>query len=175
MNKHGKSCPCEQKREKLKISLIDKCLLVILAIIFIQTAFNLFECGTEFSDKNAVDVIIRTSSGAIFGYFISANFMPAKSNRDSKSKIDSLTLIQNEIYVENNIDLNQTGDKQGYLCNRYQVIIITIICITSLLILIIGRNLLEFTSQSAPIVSQLKDFVSASIGFLISCGKNHKT
>lgn len=175
MKKYNKSNSNDCKRKSSPFSLVDKCLLIIMAIIFIQTTFNLFECGTNFSDKNTVDVIIRTSAGAIFGYFISANFMSKKSNNDIKIDDDNFILDKGFNLDDKNIDLLRSLQQNQTSHNSYQIIIITIICIASLIILIIGRNFFEFTSQSSAIVSQLKDFISASIGFLVSCGKQHTT
>ena len=58
-----------------RIHPVDKSLLLFMAVLLLQTAYRIFfqtETGPAASD---IDVIVRTSSSAIFGYFLSANFI----------------------------------------------------------------------------------------------------
>ncbi len=53
-----------------------------------------------------------------------------------------------------------------------QVVIVSVIGLLSLIILMVTRQFQNVTSELTAVMSQLRDFVSACIGFLISYGKN---
>ncbi|MFR3117577.1 MAG: hypothetical protein ACLTOJ_09110 [[Clostridium] symbiosum] len=57
------------------IHLVDKCLILFMTILLIQSACTLLGFPGNTAQANEIDVIIRTSSAAIFGYFLSANFI----------------------------------------------------------------------------------------------------
>lgn len=59
----------------LKIHLVDRCLLIFMLIFLIQSAYSMFFFDAASQQNNDIDIIIRTSSSAIFGYFLSANFV----------------------------------------------------------------------------------------------------
>lgn len=52
--------------------------------------------------------------------------------------------------------------------SKFQIMIVSGISISSLLLLLFLRNFWDIPDSAAPIISQLRDFVSAGIGFLIS-------
>ncbi|MFQ9800604.1 MAG: hypothetical protein ACLR23_18665 [Clostridia bacterium] len=56
------------------IRLVDKFLMLFMLILLVYSAFNLFAHEEYTQDTNAIDVIVRTSAAAIFGYFLSSNF-----------------------------------------------------------------------------------------------------
>lgn len=60
-------------RRKGRIRLMDRCLLAYMAILLAQSAYSLFSAalGTE---TGGIDIIVRTSTAAVFGYFLSANY-----------------------------------------------------------------------------------------------------
>ena len=57
-----------------KIHLVDRCLLIFMLVLMLQSAYSLFAAVSQPADSSHIDVIIRTSAAAIFGYFLSANF-----------------------------------------------------------------------------------------------------
>lgn len=57
-----------------EISISDKALIIIMIILLIQCIFNLFTPEPTNSNSISINVIIRTSVAAIFGYFLSENF-----------------------------------------------------------------------------------------------------
>lgn len=135
------------KQQVKKISFINRWLLVLMVILLIQSGHNLFANESISQNTSSIDTIVRTSSAAIFGYFISANFVRRNT---------------------------QVSDKaQPATCNKIQVTIISFIGCISLVMLLILRNRMEITPHTTATVSQLRDFISASVGFLVSCGKNH--
>ena len=53
-----------------------------MLILLLQSAYNIFLDEPAYQEENTIDVIVRTSQAAIFGYFLSANF----ANRNIKKK-----------------------------------------------------------------------------------------
>lgn len=66
-----------------RIHLVDKCLIVFMVVLLAQSAYSLFVNHTAPTENTEnIDVIVRTSIAAIFGYFLSANFIcHASSNK----------------------------------------------------------------------------------------------
>lgn len=167
-----------------------------MLILILQSAYNIFLDEPAYQEANTIDVIVRTSQAAIFGYFLSANFAHRnnkKSNKNTKVKSinnKNINLNDNKKTVENSIGFttgtdNATDFKLGNIdieneedtttdpdCSKHQVIIVTLICVACLIILLTFRDFCEVTPRAASKVSQLRDFVSAGVGFLVSCGKN---
>ena len=53
---------------------MDRCLIVFMLILYAYMLYSLLTGKSLSGDSNTVDVIVRTSAAAIFGYFISSNF-----------------------------------------------------------------------------------------------------
>lgn len=137
----------------MSLYLADRFLLIFMVILQVQTAHNLF--FNELAGKNAaaLDVVIRTTAAAIFGYFISAGF------RGEANDSDVVDPIKSEQKISCDKDYNRRI--------RQQTIIVASIGISSLLFLILARNYNETTIASHSTISQMRDFVSGSVGFLI--------
>lgn len=58
-----------------KIHLVDKYLILFMVVLMVQSAFSLFAQGQLSAEAGDIDIIVRTSAAAIFGYFLSANFV----------------------------------------------------------------------------------------------------
>ena len=185
------------------VHLIDKILLILMLLLLLQSTSTLFSTKQVGNEVNAIDIVIRTSAAAIFGYFLSANFTAyntqqssyAKSSTSAVSDIktennnntDINTALKNEIGFQANAEnqYNQTAItndsiKQNFSlednnttvgCNKIQVITVSVIGIFSLLLLIFIRNFTDLEAQATATISQLRDFISACVGFLIACGK----
>lgn len=176
------------------ICIVDRFLLLFMLLLFSYLVYRLFT-GTVFAnDTNTIDVIIRTSAAAIFGYFMSGNFgredsTPAVGNNAVPTDPPLLSAgghvpgqAQNRLGFQ--ITDSQAIEEKGKVsiaenpvvpagrCSRIQVFVVSSIGLLSLAILMIARNYPETTPELTAMVSQLRDFVSACIGFLISCGKN---
>ncbi len=130
-----------------KIRLVDKFLILIMTILLMQSAYALFFQETTSENANSIDTIVRTSAAAIFGYFISSNFI----NKETDDP-------DNEAQTTAN-------------CNKIQTIVISAIGIVSLTLLLISRNFSQLTPQTASTVAQLRDFTSSCVGFLVSYRK----
>lgn len=135
------------------LHLADRFLLIFMVILQIQTAHNLFFHELVGKDSATLDVIIRTTTAAIFGYFISAGFQGESDDSHGEDQVETEEKISN---------------KKDYIRRiRQQTIIVATIGISSLLLLILARNYHEATTASHATISQLRDFVSGSVGFLI--------
>lgn len=164
------------------LRIVDISLLIFLFILLCQSAYNII----FHSDSNSFDVIVRTTAASIFGYFLSTRFSENVETNNVSENImqrietsDNTTKIQNKIgFSESKTELisgqikdlspKQTND------NSLQIIIVSFIGLFSLILLIILRNLDPWNNGSMPLtdsalstVSQLRDFISSSIGFLI--------
>ena len=53
---------------------MDRCLLLFMAVLLVQLACGLFLPEGLAPEAGSIDVIVRTSAAAIFGYLLSANF-----------------------------------------------------------------------------------------------------
>ncbi|MBE7048766.1 MAG: hypothetical protein E7393_05300 [Ruminococcaceae bacterium] len=147
------------------ICLIDKILMAYMGILLVYIAIHLI-CSTTLKESTSVDTIIRTSASAIFGYFISNNFI--RSNSDTESKSEMNIQAQNDITEQE----KNTAVNISVYCSKLQIIVVSAIGFIALVLLLISRNYTQTTPEFSATVSQLRDFLSASIGFLVSCGKS---
>ena len=74
-------------RHSNRIPLVDKCLLVFFLALLTQSAYSLFSHNGTGSEIEHIDVIVRTSSAAIFGYILSANFILQAEGKSRQTKI----------------------------------------------------------------------------------------
>ena len=173
--------------------IVDLLLILFLLILFCYMIFHLFSGADNLQENNTVDVIVRTSLAAVIGYFVSGNFGASSSSSPEGSGIpvQSFSLsgesqtglngqIRNQIgfktsdgggsQPQGGISLTKTVSYNKH--RRIQLLVVSAVGLISLLTLLLTRYLpyngLEYTA----IISQLRDFVSLSIGFLISYGKN---
>ena len=81
---------------------------------------------------------------------------------------------ESEEIVQNDADMLVTDTTEqlqsSVCCDRIQVVVVSIIGLFSLIVLLVARQFPSTAAEYTAIVSQLRDFLSASIGFLISCG-----
>lgn len=161
------------------IYLIDKILILYMIILLIYTAIHLFN-GAAMQESTTVDTIIRTSASAIFGYFISNNFI--KSNSGAKSQnisdsdsenaaADKIAIPQSDIVQQDAENEKNAAAESNVCCCNLQIIVVSGIGLISLVLLLISRKCTNTTPEFSATVSQLRDFLSACIGFLVSCGK----
>ena len=177
---------------------MDRFLIVFMLILYAYMLYSLLTGKPLSGDSNTVDVIVRTSAAAIFGYFISSNFASGRGyiydtydtgsnigvgagTEQNSAAISSGTTVERQIGFH--VSSENTDVEPGQITYRenaitdtkksckLQVMIVAVIGLISLAILLIARNFQHDAPEVTAIVSQLRDFVSACIGFLISCGK----
>lgn len=168
--------------------IIDRLLMIYMLILLLYTAFNLF-FGPKFSsDSTPLDILVRTSAAAIFGYFVSGNFVTGRTSDADLSKAVSQKDVNEQNKNEDKINpeltpsdpslqanktelpnQNNKGCTSKY--NKVQITVVAAIGIFSLIILLAADKMGDIAEQSPATVSQLRDFVSACVGFLVSCAK----
>ncbi|MEG2118711.1 MAG: hypothetical protein RRY53_00025 [Pseudoflavonifractor sp.] len=169
------------------LHLVDRCLLILFGILLLQVTLNLFLNETTSQETSAIDVVVRTSAAGIFGYLISANFNQ-RHQRSARNVAGAAAPqgVQGQtapppLGAAGHIGFSASGGgfaqapappeltpcKGGGDCT--QILVITAVGVLSLCVLLVLRYLAVPTSLAAGTVSQLRDFVSGSVGFLISC------
>lgn len=167
------------------LCLVDRLLLTFMIILLVQSAHNLFFYEIVQQDSETLDVVIRTTAAAIFGYFISGGFRGTASQGTASGQntigfVSSDKEIPNrptarigfsaEAPSEDKLQLGQakeTIDTNAHKRIRQQLVIVSCIGLSSLIMLIIARNFIPLSNSSIATLSQLRDFVSGSVGFLI--------
>lgn len=163
-----------------RISIKDKALIIIMAILMWQSAYILFIGDGANPNSKSIDVVVRTTSAAVFGYFLSANFLNKNAEKDEDSKEDRIEettcICENVKKIERN-KADEVGDEQYNTYFITQIIIAAAIGIISLIILSVARDIPGIPIESVSALAQFRDFVSGCVGFLIGIpsGKNSKS
>ena len=172
-----------------KIHPMDRGLLLFLAVLLSQSAYSLFVPGGESQFTGDIDIIVRTSSAAIFGYLLSGNFIDrvqAGCSCKAVSKTDltaptegPVGRLRGQIGFTDGETTPAAGSAQGTgsaappAACCLQIVTATAIGLFCLGVLIALRNLApaddpRLTSPAViAIVAQFRDFVSGCVGFLI--------
>lgn len=85
--------PNHQRFQRMKaawaeVHLVDRCLLLFMAVLLVQLACGLFLPEGLAPEASSIDVIVRTSAAAIFGYLLSGNFNRG-SEQETAERSDS--------------------------------------------------------------------------------------
>lgn len=178
-----------------QIHPVDRSLLIFMAVLLAQSVYNLFVPGDPGQATGDIDIVVRTSSAAIFGYFLSANFTRrTTSSRQAPVQGQAHMLEMGErtaptgpmarIGFDAGSDpalpgpppaqaTSPAGETASTGCLQIRVAAaIGLLCLVALLAL---RNLSQWGMLSiqweavTATVSQLRDFISGCVGFLIGC------
>ena len=180
-----------------QLHLVDRCLLILMAVLLAQSTYTLFFPGGEGQLSGSIDIVIRTSAASIFGYFLSANFAARdqqEPNAPSSSQEVPAALLEptpgsaaapkSQIGFASDPTSTQTGGIQTQgnsssagpsRCCRFQVLVAACMGLFCLGVLILIRNTglsdtaPEGSSSLTATVSQFRDFISGCVGFLIGC------
>lgn len=179
-----------------RIHPVDKSLLLFMLILLIQSAVNLFLPASGSSITGDIDIVVRTSAAAIFGYFLSANFIGQdEASGQATQAAQAHILKAGTDPVQDSAPRAQIGfsagesdtetavppvqvPQQSIRC--LQVRAATFIGLFCLIALLILRNLtqLGIVSPASDSVTgtivQFRDFISGCVGFLIGC-PTHQT
>lgn len=166
-----------------RMHLADGMLLLFMVVLLIQTGHNLFFHELAQGDSVELDVVLRTTTASIFGYFISAGVQGRSLNTAVRTTnkigfstpqedgpVDSLEGVsapvsQAERPDQPALEETQEADRLGR-----QIVIVGSIGLAALGLLILARNCEQSSQESLATLSQLRDFVSGSVGFLIGHG-----
>lgn len=162
-----------------RVPLKDKFLLIFMVLLLAQSALNLFVKDLAISETSPLDIVIRTTSATIFGYFIGIGFLRETSFHTPKAVEDfeaenppqsSIPIpVQHALLPEETVPPH--GVEKRF---RQQIIIVASIGIVSLSMLLLASNLGRTqTMESTATLSQLRDFVSGSVGFLVGHSDKH--
>lgn len=184
------------KKAFFRIHLVDKCLILFMFVLLTQSAYSMFFLIGGDSEASHIDVIVRTASASIFGYFLSANFIrypsaPKEENASNPSlKVAEKRSSEKEdgvIHGRIGFGINPpegdvqaggasgvpSGEKETIPEGRLQIIAATVIGMFCLITLIVLRNAADGTvptgdyQSAAATVAQFRDFISGCVGFLI--------
>lgn len=178
-----------------KIGIVDRFLLIFMVALFVYIIYHLFTGVNDAQNTSTIDVIVRTSIAGIFGYFLSSNFVRTDSSTLSQSTdnpdinltskpADNISnhRMKNQIGFQDSttpsnqvlggISLSDNSPTPIRSYGKVQIMVVSIIGLISLVILFLSRSFQNTSSEFTATISQLRDLVSGSIGFLISYGKN---
>ena len=184
-----------------RIHPVDKSLLLFMLILLIQSAVNLFLPASGSSITGDIDIVVRTSAAAIFGYFLSANFIGHdEASGQATQSAQAHILKAGNGPVQDSAPRAQIGfsaaetapdsaappvqmPQQSIRCLQVRAAtFIGLFCLIALLILwplmLIVGNLtqLGIVSPASDSVTgtivQFRDFISGCVGFLIGCPTN---
>lgn len=150
-----------------KLNLAAKVLVLIGIFLFVATIFlALFKHGEQTLYKS-IEVIFRSSLASVFGFILSSNIKNV-----CKEGLKNST-INNETYV--NEDCKDICNKNIYYYNEGNSVQIIIALITSIIsgIVILTIYILNIEIDTE-VLSQFRDFMCMSIGFLLGESKIRK-
>lgn len=174
-----------------RISLVDRFLMLFLFLLFAYMAWNLLT-GKLSGGSETIDVIVRTSAATIFGYFLSGNSLnsagassqngsspgvkrssPSQETGPKGMGIGFQAPSQAEQPAEGGrAAVSPSPEPPKTSCDRLQVWVVSAVGLVSLVILLAVKGYQDVPQELAAAVSQLRDFLFACIGFLVSCGKS---
>ena len=177
--------------------LVDRCLLVFMAVLLLRSAWRIFCPGEGGGLAEDIDIIIRTSSAAIFGYFLSANFLRRVPEERGKSETREAAVSLRTINMTEEQPVDRLRGRIGFaagpeseaqpgtgsiqpaqgggtrrICAHLQVLAAAGIGLFCLLTLILACDVAHWDEMgvSASVtatIAQFRDFVSGCVGFLI--------
>lgn len=165
------------------LPLADIFLSVYLLLFLVQIVYSLFDGDVVSTQTNSIDVVMRTSAAMVFGYFISGAFEKSDgagavgaysqsvrktlaSNLDKKKetvRIGVSNVLQSGIQEKKN-----TNSVENYVGtgNVLRLCVVAFVGIACLAVLIAVRNV-DPTGENTASLTQIRDMLSSSIGFLI--------
>ena len=164
-----------------RLHLADRMLLAFMAVLLIQSGHNLFAHELGQGQSAELDVVVRTTMAAVFGYFISAGMRGGGETVSTAAQPQiGFSLPQEEktsLRMEGGGAASRPAqrlpppsgeaEEASALLGR-QTVIVGLIGLVSLGLLILARNCGQTSPEALATLSQLRDFVSGSVGFLIA-------
>lgn len=168
-----------------RVSLVDWFLLAFMAALLSYTLCSLFLSPPN-QETGSVDVIVRTSSAAIFGYFLSRNSLQTSPSAPENTAAPPVLFPENgptptaraqigfslSSSTENPVPGGASSESPRDSRANFQITVVSCIGLFSLVLLFLIHEGIAGSTSVTAAASQLRDFVSASVGFLVSHGKN---
>ena len=189
----NQSCKLSLRAILSTIHPVDLALLLIMAILLLQSVYNIFICSGTQQSSNEIDIIVRTSAASIFGYFLSGNFMrhsgsisasppsdqahimetadnsqTQSPNFSTSTEIAPPTLTKTSETMEQ--DFVSSPDPVQVSCLQVWIAAgIGLFCLITLLLLRNTEhcNTAAQSDSVAATIVQFRDFISGCVGFLI--------
>lgn len=168
-----------------RLQIKDRFLLIFMILLLMQSALNLFVKDLAISETSPLDIVIRTTSATIFGYFIGIGFLRETGSSHTKTVEESHDSENSQISnpsppsKESSLRSELENEQATHIQEKrfvQQITIVAVIGIVSLLMLLLASNVGgEATMENTATLSQLRDFVSGSVGFLVGHSKNTRT
>lgn len=176
------------------INLVDKFLIFMMILFLGYSIMTIYIEKANLEVIANIDIVVRTSIASIFGYFISSNFIKTgktTTNTKTNNIEDNKTITHESTEIEtttskigfnvgeesslksteNNlgfINLNNQPDLSASNNNiQVQTLIVGMLCVMASLALVVTRFSITTTSNDAAALSQLRDIICGSVGFLI--------
>ena len=108
-----RSCLTNLRAVLASIHPVDKSLLLFMVLLLLQSAYSIFFPSEAAPAVGDIDVIIRTSSAAIFGYFLSANFVNRSSAQTEAASSSATLTTAAQAGTEAGAPKNQIGFTAG--------------------------------------------------------------
>lgn len=156
-----------------ELNIAFKALILVGLILFFVVVSLAFFSNGGVGMQNSIEVVFRSTLASVFGFLLSSNI----KNR-SKKKNAEIEKIKNELNQARNKleNLENTLKKESQYCdlediydykelNIVQIVIalfLSVICILIINTLLITNNL-----DNVPAITQIRDLMCSSIGFLI--------
>ncbi|MEG2924226.1 MAG: hypothetical protein RR848_07125 [Oscillospiraceae bacterium] len=167
------------------IRLSDKFLIVFMLILMMQLGYNLFSDKIATSATSAIDIVVRTTTAAVFGYFVSSNFQNQNNNNQVSSENgDNIAMPVLSAFDTYRANVNFIGENAQsvknynekrvarHKDNQLQIMVVAVIGLFALVLLLLAKDYTYQSHSSIATVSQLRDFVSGSVGFLVGYSEN---
>ena len=162
----------------LRLHLVDRCLLVFLTVLLLQSAYSIFVLGDGGGGNRDIDIIVRTSSAAIFGYFLSADLRrksggtaagpvsaaPAAVRLEGESAGDGPAMVRigfaapdgeaesggTDVPAQSGAaGAGEAGPAEDGPCDRQKTLVVTGIGLFCLVVLLVLRDLPEWNEAVA--------------------------
>lgn len=163
-----------------EIKSVDQFLLVFLVLFLAQIGYGLFTDDALSPQTTSIDIVIRTFASAVFGYFLSESVSTPSAPTLQIYSPKQISIPAEDTSIKNRMGFSEspTTEETGYVSTiatkparsfrqTFQICIVAGVGIISLLILLILRNTMSVTDSMIAPLTQLRDVVSSSIGFLV--------
>lgn len=160
-----------------ELNVSYKSLILVGVLLFIVVILITFFSDGGQGTKNTIEIIFRSTMASVFGFLLSSNirFKGKKKSKkieeikDELNKIElNLDIIEEDTKSTKECELEQYYDDEDM--NLVQIAIALGIAVISICVL--GLVLLTNDLDNVPSISQIRDLMCTSIGFLIGASKS---
>lgn len=161
-------------RPLLRMTIIQRVLFLLMLLMFAQ--YFLMLTGESAQDTLGIDVVHRSVTATIFGYFISGGFSrkgekTASALPEPDQQLESSS--QQDPDAQRASDMQPGSGSAENGVDAVQVWVVGCIGVLSLILLLMVRNIESLhqmmqNNSGIAALSQLRDFAAGSIAFLVS-------